>query len=82
MSKHTNASLASGVSIFHGVRGGAQMIRKMSEYFEAHGAGKHGKNITATGVINLLLDGELDVVRRSDGKGFWNETGYDERPEI
>ena len=82
MSKHETSSLRDGAATFYGVNGGRILLNKMAEYFETQGAGRHGKNVTATGVIHMLLDGELDIVRRSDGKGFWNETGYDERPEI
>ncbi len=82
MSKHETSSLRDGAATFYGVNGGRVLLNKMAEYFETQGAGRHGKNVTATGVIHMLLDGELDIVRRSDGKGFWNETGYDERPEI
>ncbi len=82
MSKLETSSLRDGAATFYGVNGGRILLNKMAEYFEAQGAGRHGKNVTATGVIHMLLDGELDIVRRSDGKGFWNETGYDERPEI
>jgi len=82
MAKHSIESLGSGASAFYGVKGGSKLLNKMAEYFEASGAGRHGKHITATGVIHMLLDGELDVVRVSDGKGFWHEPGYEERPEI
>ena len=72
MSKHETSSLRDGAATFYGVNGGRVLLNKMAEYFETQG----------TGVIHMLLDGELDVVRVSDGKGFWHEPGYDERPEI
>ena len=51
----------------------------MAEYFECYGKGRHSNDITAAGLIYQLLDGDLDIVRVSDGKGFWNEEGYEAR---
>tara|TARA_R110000824_G_scaffold356527_1_gene543788 strand:+ start:244 stop:507 length:264 start_codon:yes stop_codon:yes gene_type:complete len=76
------AAMREGAAIFYGATGGRVILKKMAEYFECAGAGRHKGNITATGLVHGLLSGELDVVRVSDGKGFWHETGYDERPEI
>ena len=47
------------------------MLKKMADYFECVGAGRHSGGITAAGFVRQLLDGDLDVVRMSDGKGFW-----------
>jgi len=70
-----------GVATFYGVPDGGKILNLMAEYFEASGAGRHGANVTASGIIHMLLDGELDVVRVSDGKGFWHEEGYDKRED-
>ncbi len=67
-----------GCSTFYGA-GGRTLLKKMAEYFECYGKGRHSNDITAAGLIYQLLDGDLDIVRVSDGKGFWNEEGYEAR---
>jgi len=62
-------------STFYG-SGGRVLLKKMSDYFECYGEGRHAKTIPAAGVVYGLLRGELDIVRVKDGKGFWHEEGY------
>jgi len=69
-----------GAATFYGA-GGRVLLKKMAVYFDCYGAGRHSGDITAAGFVHRLLDGELDIVRVSDGKGFWHEEGYNARPE-
>lgn len=75
-----NEAARESVSVFYGA-GGRDLIKKMALYFECKGRGKHSRGVTAAGLVYQLLDGELDLVRVSDGKGFWHEEGYDKRKE-
>ena len=75
-----NEAAREGVATFYGA-GGRELLKKMADYFECVGAGRHSGGITAAGFVRQLLDGDLDVVRMSDGKGFWHEEGYDKREE-
>ena len=76
-----NKAKREGVATFYGA-GGRTLIKKMAQHFECPGMGKHSGDITAAGLIYQLLDGVLDIVRVSDGKGFWHEEGYDARPAL
>lgn len=69
------------VSIFYGA-GGRTLLKKMAGHFECRGRGRYGNFITAAGLIYQLLDGNLDIVRVQDGKGFWHEEGYTQRPAL
>lgn len=80
--EETKQAMREGAATFYGVQHGKDLLKKMADHFECQGAGRYGANITATGVIRMLLEGELDVVRVKDGKGYWHEDGYDRRPEI
>lgn len=74
----TQEASREGCATFYGA-GGRTLLKKMAEHFECSGGGRHGGQITASGLVYQLLDGELDIVRVSDGKGFWHEEGYEAR---
>ena len=74
-----NEAKREGVATFYGA-GGRTLIKKMAQHFECPGMGRHSGDITAAGLIHQLLAGDLDIVRVEDGKGFWHEEGYTERP--
>ena len=80
VSARNRASLE-GLSIFYGA-GGRTLLKKMAEYFECYGKGRYSNEFTSASLIYGLLDGNLDIVRVQDGKGFWHEEGYTQRPAL